>query len=251
MIASANAALSSAEEAEGRVETRIPETKVQTDSPEEPAPRIKVRIKSLDLFYGNFQALKDVTMDIAEKRVTALIGPSGCGKSTFLKCLNRMNDLIPGCRITGEVTIDDTDIYRGGIDVAYLRKEVGMVFQKPNPFEMSVFDNIAYGPRVHGLHDRHTLREVVEKSLRHAALWDEVKDRLHKSAMGALGRPAAAAVYRTRARGGTLHTADGRADLGIGPDIHGPNRGTDRGAEKGIHYHYRDAQYAAGGARVR
>jgi phosphate transport system ATP-binding protein len=154
---------------------------------EHSTPNVKVRVRSLDLFYGGFQALKNITMDIAEKRVTALIGPSGCGKSTFLKCLNRMNDLVPGCKVTGEVLIDDVNIYQNGVDVAYLRKEVGMVFQKPNPFEMSIFDNIAYGPRVHGLRDRHTLQEVVERSLKHAALWDEVKDRLHKSAMGLSG----------------------------------------------------------------
>ncbi len=149
--------------------------------------RVKVRVTGLDLYYDKFQALKNVSMDIEEKRVTALIGPSGCGKSTFLKCLNRMNDLIPGCRVTGTVDIDGTDIYASGIDVAYLRKEVGMVFQKPNPFEMSIYDNIAYGPRVHGLRDKHALREVVEHSLRRAALWDEVKDRLNKSAMGLSG----------------------------------------------------------------
>jgi|AGTN01.2.fsa_nt_gi phosphate ABC transporter, ATP-binding protein len=159
----------------------------EREAENEPAASIKVHVRGLDLFYGNFQALNSISMDIAEKRVTALIGPSGCGKSTFLKCLNRMNDLIPGCRVTGEISIDGTDIYQNGIDVAYLRKEVGMVFQKPNPFEMSVFDNIAYGPRVHGLRDKHMLQEVVEKSLKHAALWDEVKDRLHKSAMGLSG----------------------------------------------------------------
>jgi phosphate transport system ATP-binding protein len=188
----ANAALSRDEEVKVRIESRVSVkddagNSTQTDRSEETAARAKVRVKSLDLFYGSFQALKDVTMDIEEKRVTALIGPSGCGKSTFLKCLNRMNDLIPGCRVTGGVSIDDTDIYQSGIDVAYLRKEVGMVFQKPNPFEMSIFDNVAYGPRVHGLRDRHALQEVVENSLKHAALWDEVKDRLSKSAMGLSG----------------------------------------------------------------
>lgn len=190
----ANVAVRLAEESEVRIDSRIFDNKAksadgssQGDQHEQSAARIKVRVKSLDLHYGAFQALKDVSMEIEEKRVTALIGPSGCGKSTFLKCLNRMNDLIAGCRVTGEISIDGTDIYASGIDVAYLRKEVGMVFQKPNPFEMSIFDNIAYGPRVHGLRDKHVLQEVVEKSLRHAALWDEVKDRLHKSAMGLSG----------------------------------------------------------------
>ncbi len=148
---------------------------------------VKVAVKDLDLYYGSFQALKKINMDIEENRVTALIGPSGCGKSTFLKCINRMNDLIPGCRVTGDILIDDTDIYKGDIDVAYLRKEVGMVFQKPNPFEMSIFDNIAYGPRIHGMREKKKLEIIVERSLKRAALWDEVKDRLHQSALGISG----------------------------------------------------------------
>jgi len=148
---------------------------------------VKVSAKQLNLYYGAMQALKDINMDIEENRVTALIGPSGCGKSTFIKCLNRMNDLIPGCRVEGDIKIDGTDIYKNGIDVAYLRKEVGMVFQKPNPFEMSVFENIAYGPRVHGLRERKKLEIIVERSLKRAALWDEVKDRLNQSAMGLSG----------------------------------------------------------------
>ena len=126
-------------------------------------------------------------MDMEEKKVTALIGPSGCGKSTFIKCIDRMNDLIPGCRVEGDVVVGGTDIYKENIDVAYLRKEVGMVFQKPNPFEMSIFDNIAYGPRIHGLRDKKRLEAIVERSLKQAVLWDEVKDRLNKSAMGLSG----------------------------------------------------------------
>lgn len=187
MNAMANATVRFAEEAEARFASQLENNDAQGNPQEQAAANIKVRVKSLDLYYGAFQALKNINMEIEEKRVTALIGPSGCGKSTFLKCLNRMNDLIAGCRVTGEISIDGTNIYDNGIDVAYLRKEVGMVFQKPNPFEMSIFDNIAYGPRVHGLRDKHTLQEVVEKSLRHAALWDEVKDRLNKSAMGLSG----------------------------------------------------------------
>ncbi len=189
MNAMANAAVRFTEEAEARFASQLENSAkgMEVNPQEQTAANIKVHVKSLDLYYGAFQALKNINMDIEEKRVTALIGPSGCGKSTFLKCLNRMNDLIAGCRVTGEISIDGTDIYGNGIDVAYLRKEVGMVFQKPNPFEMSIFDNIAYGPRVHGLRDKHTLQEVVEKSLRHAALWDEVKDRLNKSAMGLSG----------------------------------------------------------------
>lgn len=148
---------------------------------------LKVKVNTLNLFYGSFQALKDINMDIDENQVTALIGPSGCGKSTFLKCINRMNDLIPDCRVEGDIIIDGTDIYKGGVDIAYLRKEVGMVFQKPNPFELTIYDNIAYGPRIHGLKDKKKLDVIVERSLQHAALWDEVKDRLHQSAMGLSG----------------------------------------------------------------
>lgn len=149
--------------------------------------RIKVKVNHLDLFYGDFQALKDVTMNIEENKVTALIGPSGCGKSTYLKCINRMNDLIPSCKVKGDIVIDGTDIYKENIDVAYLRKEVGMVFQKPNPFEQSIFENVAYGPRTHGMHDKKKLEVIVERSLRQAALWDEVKDRLNKPAFGLSG----------------------------------------------------------------
>ncbi len=150
-------------------------------------PEMQVRTKHLDLFYGNFQALKDINLDIESKRITALIGPSGCGKSTFLKTLNRMNDLIDGVRITGQVLIDEEDIYSSRTDVTLLRKKVGMVFQKPNPFPMSVYDNIAYGPRVHGIRKHSELDETVERSLVGAALWDEVKDRLRKSALGLSG----------------------------------------------------------------
>jgi phosphate transport system ATP-binding protein len=149
--------------------------------------RIMVKVRDLDLYYGDFQALKNINMDVEEKKVTALIGPSGCGKSTFIKCINRMNDLIPGCRVEGDIIVDGTNIYKDNIDVAYLRKDVGMVFQKPNPFEMSIFDNIAYGPRAHGMRDRKRLTEIVERSLKHAALWDEVKDRMNQSAMGLSG----------------------------------------------------------------
>ena len=149
--------------------------------------KTKIALDSLHLFYGNFQALKGITMDIAENQITAFIGPSGCGKSTCIKTLNRMNDLVAGCRITGKVSIDGEDIYDPRTDVTLLRKRVGMVFQKPNPFPMSIYDNIAYGPRVHGVRNKRQLDEVVEKSLRGAALWDEVKDRLKSSALGMSG----------------------------------------------------------------
>ena len=146
----------------------------------------KFKISNLDLYYGDFHALKDINMSIHANEITAFIGPSGCGKSTFLKSLNRMNDLVEGCKITGNVLLDGEDIYKG-MDVNLLRKRVGMVFQKPNPFPMSIYDNIAYGPRTHGIRSKAKLDEIVEKSLRDAAIWDEVKDRLKKSAFGMSG----------------------------------------------------------------
>ena len=142
--------------------------------------------KNLNLWYGENHALKDINIDLPEKQITALIGPSGCGKSTFLKCLNRMNDLVENCRIEGEVSFCGTDIYKD-MDVSILRKKVGMVFQKPNPFPMSIYDNIAYGPRIHGIKSRVNLDEIVERSLKQAAIWDECKDRLKKSALGMSG----------------------------------------------------------------
>ena len=144
-------------------------------------------VQGLDLWYVDHQALHDISMNIPEKSITALIGPSGCGKSTFLKTLNRMNDLIPGVKITGDVRYRDQDIFAPGTDVNELRREIGMVFQKPNPFPMSIYDNIAYGPRTHGIKNRARLDEIVEKSLRGAAIWDEVKDRLKKNALGLSG----------------------------------------------------------------
>ena len=143
--------------------------------------------KGLDLWYGTTQALKDVSMDIPEKQVTALIGPSGCGKSTFLKTLDRMNDLVPGIKITGSIQYRGIEIYDPSVDVTWLRKQIGMVFQKPNPFPMSIYDNVAYGPRTHGIRSKVKLDEIVEESLRGAAIWDEVKDRLKKSALGLSG----------------------------------------------------------------
>ena len=149
--------------------------------------KIKVKVENLNLYYGENHALKDVNMDIQENAVTAFIGPSGCGKSTFLKTLNRMNDLVDGVRIDGKVLLDGEDIYDPSIDTTILRKKVGMVFQQPNPFPMSIYDNIAYGPRVHGIRDKKRLDQIVEESLRGAAIFDEVKDRLKKSAMGLSG----------------------------------------------------------------
>ena len=146
----------------------------------------KMTIHDMNLFYGDFQALKNINLDVPENRITAFIGPSGCGKSTLIKSLNRMNDLVEGCRITGDIRLDGQDIY-GDIDINNLRKRVGMVFQKPNPFPMSIYDNIAYGPRTHGVRSKVRLDEIVENSLKGAAIWDEVKDRLKTSALGHSG----------------------------------------------------------------
>ncbi len=146
-----------------------------------------ITVQDLCLWYGNTQALHHINMEIPEKSITALIGPSGCGKSTFLKTMNRMNDLIPGIKVSGSITYDGKNIFDPSVDVNMLRKEVGMVFQKPNPFPMSIYDNVAYGPRTHGITNRAKLDEIVERSLRDAAIWDEVKDRLKKSALGLSG----------------------------------------------------------------
>jgi phosphate transport system ATP-binding protein len=148
---------------------------------------LKIDTENLDLYYGNFQALSQINLPVQEKGITALIGPSGCGKSTFLRVLNRMNDLIHGVRIEGKVLLDGEEIYEKSVDVVALRKKVGMVFQKPNPFPMTVYDNIAYGPKIHGIKDKQKLDEIVERSLKAAALWDEVKDRLYKAALGLSG----------------------------------------------------------------
>ncbi|MDR1598424.1 MAG: phosphate ABC transporter ATP-binding protein PstB [Oscillospiraceae bacterium] len=147
---------------------------------------VKIDIKDLNLYYGAFHALKSVTIPFPARGITALIGPSGCGKSTLIKSINRMNDLVEGCRVTGSIRLDGEDVY-GGMDVSLLRKRVGMVFQKPNPFPMSVYDNVAFGPRSHGVRSRMKLDEIVEQSLRDAAIWDETKDRLRKSALGLSG----------------------------------------------------------------
>ena len=146
----------------------------------------KIKIEQMDLFYGNFQALKNINLEIYKNQITAFIGPSGCGKSTLLKSLNRMNDMVEGCKITGTITLDDEDIY-GKMDVNSLRKKVGMVFQKPNPFPMSIYDNVAFGPRTHGIRKKSDLDEIVETSLKNASIWDECKDNLKKSALALSG----------------------------------------------------------------
>ena len=147
----------------------------------------KITIENLNLYYSDFHALHDLTMHSPKNEITAFIGPSGCGKSTLLRCLNRMNDLVEGCRIDGSVKLDGTDIYGNDLDVTVLRQRVGMVFQRPNPFPMSVYDNVAYGPKIHGVTDKQELDEIVETSLKQAAIWDDLKDRLNKSALGLSG----------------------------------------------------------------
>ena len=147
----------------------------------------KISVKDLDLYYGDFKALKNINIEIEPNEITAFIGPAGCGKSTLLRCLNRMNDLVEGCRIEGSVLLDGNNIYGKNVDVNLLRKKVGMVFQKPNPFPMSIYDNIAYGPRTHGIKNKAQLDEIVETSLKNAAIWDECKDRLKSSALGMSG----------------------------------------------------------------
>ena len=154
---------------------------------EENMPKVKISTQHLDLYYGQNHALKDINLDIYEKKITAFIGPSGCGKSTYLKTLNRMNDLIDNVKIEGTILLDEEDIYSPQVDTTLLRKKIGMVFQQPNPFPMSIYDNIAYGPRIHGIKGKAKLDDIVERSLRGAALWDEVHDRLKKSALGLSG----------------------------------------------------------------
>jgi len=160
---------------------------LQMSAPAQTITLPKISARNLNFFYGQFQALKGINIEIPANRVSALIGPSGCGKSTFLRCLNRMNDLIDGTRIEGEVTLDGEDIYKAGIDPVELRKEVGMVFQKPNPFPMSIYDNITYGPKIHGIKNKAELDQIVESSLKKAALWEEVKDKLKQSGLSLSG----------------------------------------------------------------
>ncbi len=168
-----------------------------------------ITTNNVNLWYNGKRALESVSMTIPKNKVTALIGPSGCGKSTLLRCFNRLNDLIDHVRITGEITLDKENIHAPGTDVVRLRKKVGMVFQKPNPFPKSIYENVAYGPRVHGVKDKAELDRIVEQSLRHAALWDEVKERINDSALGLSGRPAATALHRPDTCRGTRSNPDG------------------------------------------
>ena len=206
---------------------------------------INISAKDVNFYYGSFHALRNITLGIERNTVTAFIGPSGCGKSTFLRLLNRMNDLIEGTRLSGEIRIDGEDIYGRDVEVVELRKKVGMVFQKPNPFPKTIYENVAYGLRVNGVRDRRLIDERVESSLKGAALWDEVKDKLKKSAFELSGG------QQQRLCIAAVDPADGRAGLGARPDLDIENRGPDLRTEKGIHDRHRHAQHAAGGARQR
>ena len=199
-----------------------------------------ISVKDCNLWYGDFHALKDISIEIPANEITALIGPSGCGKSTFLKIFNRMNDLVPGCRITGSFTVGGNDIFAKNCDVTLLRKNVGMVFQKPNPFPMSIYENIAFAPKTFGVKKKSEIDEIVECSLVRAGIWDEVKDRLRKSALGMSGGQQQR-LHRACPRGKPVCFTDGRADLRTGPDINGKNRGPDGRAEKRHDSRHRDA----------
>jgi ABC-type sugar transport system ATPase subunit len=212
---------------------------------------LKISARNVDVFYGAKQAIDQVSIDIATEHVTSFIGPSGCGKSTFLRALNRMNDTIPGCRVDGTIELDGENIYGSGMDVVQLRARVGMVFQKPNPFPKSIYENVAYGPRIHGLAmGKSELDAIVEKSLRRAGLWDEVKDRLSRGGYCALWRTAAAAVHRARHRGQPRSHPDGRALLCARPDRDGQDRRADRRIEGALCHRHRHPLDAAGSARL-
>jgi len=197
-----------------------------------------IKTEDFSVFYGDFEAVKKVTCGFPKGLVTAMIGPSGCGKSTMLRAINRMNDLIPRCHAKGKMVFADEDIYRRDIDVVSLRMRVGMVFQKPNVFPKSIYDNIAYGPRLQGIRNRTELDELVENSLRQAAIWDEVKDRLASNALGMSGGQ--------QQRLCLARALDGRADLRARPKSYGKNRGSHCPVTRGLHAHHRDAQYATG-----
>ena len=202
-------------------------------------------VSHMDLFYNDFQALKDINMKIKKNEITALIGPSGCGKSTFLKTLNRMNDWVEGCRVTGDIRFEGKDIFKE-VDPLALRYRVGMVFQQPTPFPKSIYENIAYGPRIQGIKDKTKLDAIVEKSLRQAACWDEMKDRLQKSALGLSGgQQQRLCIARTLAARSVGHP-HGRTDVGAGPDFDAENRRPGPGIEGKIYHCHRHAQYAAG-----
>ena len=211
----------------------------------------KITVKGLKLWYGDKLALDNISMGIPEKAVTAIIGPSGCGKSTLIKCFNRMNDLVKGCKVAGEVTFDGSNIYEKGADVIDLRRRVGMVFQRATPFPFSISDNVSYGCRMAGLKDRKKLDEIVERSLRKAALYEELKDRLHESAMNLSGgQQQRMCIARTIAMEPQVILMDEPCSA-LDPIATQEDRGPDQGDQEGVHGGDRDAQHAAGGAGLR
>jgi hypothetical protein len=210
-----------------------------------------IEVSNVSLYYGHTKALKDISVKLGERVVTAFIGPSGCGKSTLLRCLNRMNDLIDNVRIEGSIKIGGHDIYAQDVDVIELRKRVGMVFQKSNPFPKSIFENVAYGLRLHGIKTKSELDGIVEQSLRGAALWDEVKDRLHGSALGLVRRPTATALHRARHRYQAGNHPHGRAGQRARSHRDFPHRRFDFGFKKGLYHRHCHTQYATGGAHFR
>ena len=203
-----------------------------------------LNVEDLNVYYGDFRALKGISMDIPRYKVTALIGPSGCGKSTLLRCFDRMNDLIPGARVEGHVLFGGQDLYGAGVDPTEVRLRVGMVFQKPNPFPKSIYENVAFGLRINGY--RGDMREAVERSLRQAALWDEVKDRLDSSAFELSGGQQQRVMHRARAGRRARGRVDGRARLRPGPHRDARHREPDARTERAVHHHRRHSQYAAG-----
>ena len=204
-------------------------------------------VSDLSVAYSGNVALEGVNLDVHKQTVTAFIGPSGCGKSTFIRCFNRMNDLIPGAKVSGTVLYHGEDLYARDVDSVEIRRRIGMVFQKPNPFPKSIYDNIAFGPRVLGM--KGSMDERVEQALQRAALWDEVKDRLKDGALGPLGRSAAAPVHRARARGRARRHPHGRARVRPRPDLDDAHRGPHARAQARLHDHHRHPQHAAGGTR--
>ncbi len=206
-------------------------------------------IRDLAVSYDGRTVLRDVTFQVEKNEVTAIIGPSGCGKSTFIRCLNRMNDVVAGAKVSGTILYNGQNLYGRGVDAVEVRKRIGMVFQRANPFPKSIYDNVAYGPR--SLRMRGNLDERVQGALQKAALWDEVKDRLKRSALSPLRRPAAAPLHRARARRGARRDPHGRAGLRARPDRDDADRGSDARAEGDVHDRDRHAQHAAGRARRR
>jgi hypothetical protein len=200
-------------------------------------------VQNTSIYYGSFRAVTDVSLTVYENEITAFIGPSGCGKTTVLRSLNRMNDLITGARLEGDIHYRGVNLYGKDVSPIAVRRRIGMVFQKANPFPKSIYDNIAYGPRINGIRNKGRLDEIVERSLKQAALWDEVKDRLNKSGLGLSG---AAALHRPHARGRAGCRAHGRALLGPRPDRDGPHRGPHAGDQVPVHDRHRYPQHAAG-----